>query len=95
MARSARSVSALPADAGPGTPTPTAQQPEWLGDKARAVWDRLAPGVDKTRLTASTAEAFALLCVSLAAYADADELLRDGSLLTGDGPVLVQHPAVA
>lgn len=92
----ARSPGAAPADPGSSqVPAPPPEPPDWLAGDAREVWDRLSPLTAPGRLTAATSEAFAMLCVSLATYAEADELLRENSLLLFDGQTPYPHPALA
>ena len=75
--------------------------PDWLAEEARAVWTRLAPDVPPGRLTRHTREAFAQLCVALATYTEADQLItskheRDTATLraTGRDLVVVRHAIV-
>lgn len=77
------------------SPPPAVQPPGWLEDDARGVWDRLAPVVPDGRLTPATAEGFALLCVALAAYTEADKLVTISGLLVAQGQDLVPAPALA
>ena len=82
---------------GPDTPpTPaTAGPPAWLDADARQVWDRLAPVVPAGRLTTATAEGFALLCVAVAAYAEANDLVSETGMLIAQGQDLVPSPALS
>ncbi len=77
------------------TPPPLPDAPAWLGDEARQVWDRLAPLVPDSKLTPATADAFALLCVSVATYAEAHEIIATTGLLIAQGQDLIPSPALA
>jgi P27 family predicted phage terminase small subunit len=72
---------------------PLPDPPSWLGDDARAVWERLAPVVPDDKLTAATADGFALLCVALATYEEAHGIIIDTGLLIAQGQELVTNPA--
>ena len=79
----------------PPAPPPLPDAPGWLGDEARNVWDRLAPQVPDNKLTAATAEAFALLCISLATYQEAHSIITDSGMLIAQGQDLIPNPALA
>lgn len=78
--------------------------PAWLPDlsgenptrhPAREHWDRLVPHLPPGVLTDTTAPTFALLCVALATYAEADQIIQAaGMLIPGDGGFLVENPAL-
>ena len=69
--------------------------PDWLAEEARAVWTRLAPDVPPGRLTRHTREAFAQLCVALATYTEADQLITSTGLMVAQGQDVVPNPALA
>lgn len=94
-----RHLGAVPGSppATPGTApeaTTPVDQPPWLDDDAKAVWDRLAPVVPPGRLTPATAETFGLLCVALATYAEAHSLIQTTGLLIAEGQNLAPNPAL-
>lgn len=90
-------------------PPPPPDFPSWLPDinigdaetpaltahPARLHWDRLAPLCAPGTLTEATAPTFAMLCVAMATYAEADEILQAaGLLIPGEGNYLMENPAL-
>lgn len=80
--------------------------PEWLPERARAVWDRLAPDmIRKSILTPWDTDAFAALCCTIVVNADAQvDIDRNGATVTAvvrvlaDGTIctrLTKNPAWA
>ncbi|MEU6033984.1 P27 family phage terminase small subunit [Actinomadura sp. NPDC047616] len=82
-----------PLDGGKG---PAAvEPPAWLAPDARNVWAQLAPVTAPGTLTAATAHSFALLCTSVATYAESDQLVQEAGMLIAEGQALVPNPALA
>src|SRR5690606_37703889 len=69
--------------------------PEWLDDRAREIWDRLAPDlIDRGVLTPWDVDAFAVGCDAVARHNEAAELVAEhGVLVVGDKERLVKNPA--
>lgn len=81
---------------GNSDPAPSpANPPAWLPTAAHEVWTQLAPHVPPGRLTPATAHAFAMLCVAVATYTEANQLVQDGGLLIAEGQALIPNPALA
>ncbi|TWP47422.1 phage terminase small subunit P27 family [Lentzea tibetensis] len=79
----------------PVPPTGTIEPPDWLSDDARAVWDRLAPGlIARKVLTVWDADAFVVLCQALARYKQATALLNGSHLLVQGAGGLVKNPVL-
>jgi P27 family predicted phage terminase small subunit len=79
----------------PVPPTSEITGPDWLSDKARAIWDRLAPSLTARKvLTSWDADAFAVLCEALARYATATQLVNGSALLVPGPGGLVPNPAL-
>ncbi|MDJ0404020.1 P27 family phage terminase small subunit [Rhodococcus erythropolis] len=55
--------------------------PEWLTERGRTAWDRLAP---RNVVTESDADEFAAFCESIAEYQEATELLAETGLVILD-----------
>ncbi|ACU37172.1 phage terminase small subunit P27 family [Actinosynnema mirum] len=79
-------------------PVPPAQEitcPDWASDAARAIWDRLAPGLEQRGvLTAWDLDAFLILCEALARYRSATALVNGSALLVQGGSGLMRNPAL-
>ena len=72
-----RPQSAPPADA----PTFVVEPPEWLTEKGRGAWDRLAP---LNQLTPKDTDEFAAYCESIAEYEESTGLLAETGLVIID-----------
>lgn len=72
---------------------PVGDAPDWLDDRARSVWERLAP---KLRPTAAEADEFACLCVAVGEFQDATVEINSGGgmVLTGPEGEQYANPAV-
>jgi len=79
---------------GTAPPPPPPGPPGTLSAAARDVWERLAPHVPDGKLTAATADLFAMLCVQVATWHEADQLVNDAGLLIAAGQDLVPSPAL-
>jgi P27 family predicted phage terminase small subunit len=79
-------------------PVPAASEitaPDWLSDKASAIWDRLVPSLTARKvLTSWDVDAFAVLCEALARYATATQLVNGSALLVPGPGGLVPNPAL-
>ncbi|MGI8310681.1 phage terminase small subunit P27 family [Saccharopolyspora hattusasensis] len=79
-------------------PVPPEQEvacPEWLSDEAKKIWERLAPGlIARNVLTPWDADAFTVLCESLARYKAATALVNGSALLVQGSTGLVRNPAL-
>lgn len=79
----------------PVPPALAIEPPEWLSDKARAIWDRLAPSLIARKVLSSwDTDAFGVLCEALARYATATQLVNGSALLVPGGGGLVPNPAL-
>ncbi|MCP3800334.1 phage terminase small subunit P27 family [Allokutzneria sp. A3M-2-11 16] len=79
----------------PVPPPATIQPPDWLSADARAVWDRLAPGlIAKGVLTVWDCDAFTVLVEALARYKNATALVNGSHLLVQGAGGLVKNPAL-
>ncbi|WP_410646346.1 phage terminase small subunit P27 family [Amycolatopsis sp. cmx-4-54] len=69
--------------------------PEDLSDDARAVWDRLAPGLIAVGvLTTWDVDAFVIVCEALARYKQATKLVNGSALLMQGPNGFVKNPAL-
>jgi P27 family predicted phage terminase small subunit len=79
-------------------PAPPEQEitcPEWASDNARAIWERMAPGlIERKVLTVWDSDAFLLLCEALARYKAATQLVNGSALLVQGGSGLMKNPAL-
>ncbi|WP_204456185.1 phage terminase small subunit P27 family [Actinokineospora baliensis] len=79
-------------------PAPPEQEitcPDWASDAARAIWERLAPGLAaRGVLTAWDTDAFLVLCEALARYRAATQLVNGSALLVQGGSGLMKNPAL-
>lgn len=79
----------------PTPPEVEVTPPEDLSDGARAVWDRLAPGLIAAGvLTAWDIDAFTMCCISLVNYHKARKLVDGSALLVQGANGLVANPAL-
>ncbi|WP_158885061.1 phage terminase small subunit P27 family [Amycolatopsis anabasis] len=79
----------------PQPPSAEVTAPDWLSEKARGIWDRLAPSmVTRKVLTAWDVDAFGVLCEALARYVTATTLVNGSALLVPGGGGLVPNPAL-
>ncbi|MEV8438797.1 tetratricopeptide repeat protein [Actinosynnema sp. NPDC051121] len=77
----------------PVPPDAEVEPPDWLSDSARAIRDRLAPGlVARKVLTVWDADAFAILCQAVARYREATTRLNSSALLVQGSGGLVKNP---
>ncbi|UMP07544.1 phage terminase small subunit P27 family [Amycolatopsis sp. EV170708-02-1] len=82
-------------DAEPVPPAAEIVPPEWLSEKGRAIWARLAPSmITRKILTAWDVDAFGVLCEALARYTVATALVNGSALLVPGGGGLVPNPAL-
>ncbi|MFD1048130.1 P27 family phage terminase small subunit, partial [Kibdelosporangium lantanae] len=79
----------------PVPPATEVTAPDWLSDKARQIWDRLAPSLTARKvLTSWDVDAFAVLCEALSRYATATQLVNGSALLVPGPGGLVPNPAL-
>ncbi|WP_219824203.1 tetratricopeptide repeat protein [Actinokineospora auranticolor] len=77
----------------PVPPDAEVEPPDRLSDSARAIRDRLAPGlVARKVLTVWDADALAILCQAVARYREATSLLNSSALLVQGSGGLVKNP---
>jgi P27 family predicted phage terminase small subunit len=69
--------------------------PDTLTGDARAIWLRLAPLVSPGRLTEASSDLFAMLCVQIATFWEAHQLVDETGILTAPGAELLPNPALA
>jgi P27 family predicted phage terminase small subunit len=69
--------------------------PDWASDTARAIWERLGPGlIRRGVLTAWDVDAFLVVCEALARYKAATQLVNGSALLVQGGSGLMKNPAL-
>lgn len=79
----------------PIPPETEVAQPEEPSEDARAVWDRLAPGlIGVGVLTAWDVDAFVVVCEALARYKQATKLVNGSALLVQGPNGFVKNPAL-
>ncbi|WP_440901640.1 phage terminase small subunit P27 family [Actinosynnema sp.] len=79
----------------PVPPTQEVTCPDWASDGARAIWARLAPGLEQRGvLTAWDLDAFLILCEALSRYRQATTLITSSHLLVQGAGGLVKNPAL-
>ncbi|MEV6448464.1 phage terminase small subunit P27 family [Amycolatopsis sp. NPDC051716] len=82
-------------EAEPVPPAVEIVPPQWVSEKGRGIWDRLAPSmIARKVLTAWDVDAFGVLCEALARYAVATTLVNGSALLVPGGGGLVPNPAL-
>lgn len=71
---------------------PAGAPPDWLDDRARQTWERLAPTLKPTE---AEADEFACLCVAVGEFQEATVNINDaGMVLTGPEGEEYANPAV-
>ena len=69
--------------------------PDWASDGARVIWERLAPGlISRKVLTAWDADAFLIMCESLARYRAATQPVNGSAVLVQGGSGLMKNPVL-
>ncbi|MFF5093571.1 MULTISPECIES: phage terminase small subunit P27 family [Actinosynnema] len=82
-------------DAEPVPPVQDIACPDWASEDARAIWTRLAPGLEQRGvLTSWDVDAFLVLCEALSRYRQATTLINSSHLLVQGAGGLVKNPAI-